>query len=369
MSGAGVAGQRTRRPCWLLAGQLALAALVGGGLSLLTGLDIIWIVGGVAGGGLAYRVARRRSPELPPSARSRRLGQILVGAAIGPSLATQRIAAAPEQLALLVGGVLAILAGSLLVARAYAARGEVDAVTAGMATLPGGLGIMPSVAAELGRPAGLVAIVQATRMTLVVVMVVAVLPLGTKGGSMPARDIALLPGSPPAWGYATVLLVGAFGAAWAASRLHVPVPTLLGPLIFGCLLALGLRAGGVETALLAAPHLQEIVGQVLLGVTVGEYLSQRRTGTRPALVGGIVGVLATIALAVTLAVAIWLVSPWPFLTCLLMVAPGGAPEMVVIAAATDSHLPLVLAAQTGRQVLVNLLMPVWLRLFARFEQG
>lgn len=182
MSGAGVAGQRTRRPRWLLAGQLALAALVGGGLSMLTGLDIIWIVGGVAGGGLAYRVARRRSPELPPSARSRKLGQILVGAAIGPSLATQRLAAAPEQLALLVGGVLAILAGSLLVARAYAARGEVDAVTAGMATLPGGLSIMPSVAAELGRPAGLVAIVQATRMTLVVVMVVAVLPLGPRAG-------------------------------------------------------------------------------------------------------------------------------------------------------------------------------------------
>lgn len=357
-----------RRPHWLLGGQLTLAALVGGGLSALTGMEIIWIVGGVAGGGLVYRLARRRLTDLPPSARARKLGQILVGAAIGPGLATQRLAAAPEQLAVLVGGVLAILAGSLLVARGYAARGGVDATTAGMATLPGGLGIMPSVAAELGRPAGLVAIVQATRMTLVVVMVLAVLPLGSRVASTPSRNLALLPGSTPALGYAAALLIGAFGAAWAASRLRVPVPTLLGPLLFGCLLALMLRAAGVETGLLAAPHAQEIVGQVLLGVTVGEYLSQRWSGTRPALVGGIVGVLATCLLALALALAIRLIGPWPFLTCLLMVAPGGAPEMVVIAAATDSHVALVLASQTGRQVLVNLLMPVWLRLFSRFDR-
>ncbi|MBO0874570.1 MAG: AbrB family transcriptional regulator, partial [Pseudonocardia sp.] len=334
-------GKPTRRPRWLLGGQLALAALVGGGLSAFTGLEIIWIIGGVAGGGLAYRVARRGWPDLSPSARARKLGQILVGAAIGPGLATQRLAAAPEQFAALAIGVLAILAGSLLVARSYAAYGGVDATTAGMATLPGGLGIMPSVAAELGRPAGLVAIVQATRMTLVVVMVLAVLPFGARGGATPTRDLALLPGSTPAWGYAAALLIGAFGAAWAATRLRVPVPTLLGPLCFGCLLALGLRAGGVGAALLAAPHVQEIVGQVLLGVTVGEYLSQGWSGTRPALLGGVAGVLATCLLALALALAMRLIGRWPFLTCLLMVAPGGAPEMVVIAAATDSHLPLV----------------------------
>jgi uncharacterized protein len=363
-----VTDQRTRRPRWLLGGQLALAATIGGGLAALTGLEIIWIVGGVAGGGLVYWAARRRLPDLPPSARTRKLGQILVGAAIGPGLATQRLTAAPEQLAVLVGGVLAILGGSLLVARGYAARSGVDGVTAGMATLPGGLGIMPSIAAELGRPAGLVAIVQATRMTLVLVMIVAVVPFGAPSGAMPARDVGLLPGSAPAWAYAAALLIGAFGAAWVAARCRVPVPTLLGPLFFGCLLALGLRAFGVGTALLAAPHLQEIVGQVLLGVTVGEYLAQRWSGTRPALVGGIAGVLATCALAVVLAVVMWLLSPWPLLACLLMVAPGGAPEIVVIAAATNNHLALVLAAQTGRQILVNLLMPVWLRLFARFDR-
>lgn len=357
------------RPRWLLLAELALAALVGGGLFALTDLGIIWIVGGVAGGGLVYWLARRRSSATAPSATIRKLGQVLVGAAIGPALATQQVAATPGQLAVLVAGILAILGGSLLVARAYCAGGSVDGVTAGMATLPGGLGIMPSVAAELGRPAGLVAIVQATRMTLVVVMVLAVLPFGAHTLTGPSKSAALLPTSPPAVIYSLALLAGAFGAAWVATRLRIPVPTLLGPLLFGCLFALSLRAGGVAPTLLAAPLAQEIVGQVLLGITVGEYLAQRWSGTRAAFAGGITGVVATCALAFALAFAMQLVSPWPFLTCLLMVAPGGAPEMVVIAAATDSNLPLVLAAQTGRQVLVNVLMPVWLRLFARFDRG
>src|SRR5882757_5257922 len=130
------------RPRWLLGTELGLAALAGSSLFALTGLEIIWMVGGVAAGALAYWAARHRHPSSTPSARVRRLGQVLVGAAIGPTLATQQFAAAPGQLALLVGGVLAILGGSLVVARVYCALGPVDGVTAGMATLPGGLGIM-----------------------------------------------------------------------------------------------------------------------------------------------------------------------------------------------------------------------------------
>lgn len=361
-------GDEPARSRFLIGAELALAACVGGALFAATRLEIIWVVGGVAAGWLACRAFRLRGAPAEPSARIRRLGQVLVGAAIGPTLATQQLAASAGQIGLLVAGVLAILGGSLAVARVYCLCAPVDGVTAGMATLPGGLGIMPSVAAELNRPAGLVAVVQATRMTLVVVMVLAVLPVAAQSVTTAAPSMALLPGSLPGWAYWAALLAGAFVAARVAARVRIPVPTLLGPLLFGCVFALGLRAGGADPAQLAAPVAQEIVGQVLLGLTVGEYLAQRWIGTPRALTGGVAGVLATCGLAVGLAATMSAVSPWPFLTCLLMVAPGGAPEMVVIAAATNSELPLVLAAQTGRQVLVNALMPVWVRLFARFDR-
>lgn len=362
-------GEGAPRSRWLPGTELAIAALVGGGLFALTGVEIIWVVGGVVAGWVACWAFRHRGAAAAPSARVRELGQVLVGAAIGPTLGAQQFAASPWQLALLVGAVLAILAGSLAVAWLYCTYGPVDGVTAGMATLPGGLGIMPSVAAALNRPAGLVAIVQATRMTVVVLMVVAVLPAGAPAGAASARSGALVPDSPWGWAYSAALLLGAFVAAGLARRVRIPVPTLLGPLLFGCLFALALRAGGVEPTMLAAPLAQEYVGQALLGITVGEYLAQRLTGTAAALRGGIAAVMGLLGFAVALACVLTVVSPWPFLTCLLMVAPGGAPEMVVIAAATESDLPLVLAAQTGRQVLVNLLMPVWIKLFTRFDRA
>jgi uncharacterized protein len=361
---------RPERARWLLAGELVAAGAVGAALYVVTGQAIIWVLGGVLGAVIACRVARARSAPAEPSAGIRKLGQLLIGAAIGPGIATQELAVTPGQLGLLAGGVLAILLGSLLVARLYTATSPVDGLTAGMATLPGGIGIMPSVAAEYGRPVGLVAIVQSFRMTLVLVL--ALVAVALSGAHTPAGRVAekaLLPGPWPAWLYVTALLGGSVGAAWLAGKARVPVPTLLGPLVYGCLLSIGLRALGVAPDLLAVPFAQEILGQALLGITVGEYLAQRYRDGFAALTGGLAGVVATCGLALLIALVMTAVSPWSFLAAFLMVAPGGAPEMVVIAAAvTGGELAFVLAAQTGRQVIVNVLMPVWIRLFDRFDR-
>jgi membrane AbrB-like protein len=338
-----------------LGGELLVAAVVGGGLFALTGQPIIWVIAGIAAGALVCRFTRDKTPN----ARVRKAGQLLIGAAIGPGLATQDVDASPATLALLAAAVLAILLASIGVARVYSRTTTVDGLTAGMATLPGGIGIMPSVAAEYGRPVGLVAIVQSFRMTVVLVMALVV------SGSVP--HVEGKPFLPQSWWYVGVLIAGSVGAAWLAGRLRIPVPTLLGPLLFGLVLSLGLRAAGMAPELLAAPFAQEIVGQVLLGITVGEYLAQRYVGSVAALLGGLAGVVATGAVAMLVAGAMTTVSTWSYLTCLLIVAPGGAPEMAVIAAATGGQLPLVLVAQTGRQVLVNLLMPFWLKLFGRFD--
>jgi uncharacterized membrane protein AbrB (regulator of aidB expression) len=68
-------------------------------------------------------------------------------------------------------------------------------------------------------------------------------------------------------------------------------------------------------------------------------------------------------LSLVVAVVLAALTPWSFLTCVLMTAPGGAPEMIVLAAASPSELHLVVVAQMSRQIAVNLLMPLWLRIF------
>lgn len=360
-------GDRAR---WLLPAELVGAAVLGGALFAITDQEVIWVLGGVLGAVVACRIARGRRAPAAPSARIRKLGQLLIGAAIGPGIASQRLEASPGQLALLAAGVLGILLTSLVVAKMYTALGSVDGLTAGLATLPGGIGVMPSVAAEYGKPVGLVAIVQSVRMTLVLVVVLLVFSFSGGPGAAGAHAAAgghraLLPQS---WPFFAGLLAGSVLAWWLATKLRIPVPSLLGPLLFGCFLSLGLRAAGVAPELLAAPFLQEIVGQALLGITVGEYLAQRYRDGAAQLLGGIAGVVATCAMALLIALGMAAAGPWSLLTSLLMVAPGGAPEMVIIAAATGSDLTLVLAAQTGRQVIVNILMPVWIRIFTRFDR-
>jgi uncharacterized protein len=315
---------------------------------------------------VACRVARVVGAPAAPSPRVRKAGQLLIGAAIGPGIAAQEFSVSAAQLALLSGGVVAILLASIAVARVY--TGLVDGLTAGMATLPGGIGIMPSVAAEYGRPVGLVAIVQSFRMTLVLLLALGVFALtGPHVGTAHADKVWLPAGIQ--WLYVAALIGGSVVAAWGAGKVRIPVPTLLGPLLYGCVLSLGLRALGTAPDLLAAPFLQEVVGQALLGITVGEYLAQRYADGLAALAGGIAGVVATCGIALLIALGMTAVGPWSFLASFLMVAPGGAPEMVVIAAAMGGDLTFVLVAQTGRQVLVNILMPVWIRLFTRFDRS
>lgn len=362
------AGARGRAP-WLLPGELALAAALGAVLFVLTGQSVIWVLGGVLGAWTACRAARALGAAHEPSTGIRKSGQLVIGAAIGPGVAAQQLSVSPTQLAIMAGGVVATIGAALLVARLYAASTGLDGLTAGLATLPGGIGVMPSVAADYGRRADLVALVQAFRMVLVLVLALVVFGTSRADVEPGAVDtvLGLLPASGPAWLFVAALLGGAVPASRVAARLRVPVPTLLGPLVYGAALAIGLRALGVAPDVLAIPFAQEVVGQALLGITIGEYLARRTPDRAPSLVGGLVAVTGMCALAVAVAAVVSATGRWSFLVAFLMVAPGGAPEMVVIAAALGGDLALVLTAQTARQVAVNLLMPVWVRLFPRFD--
>jgi membrane AbrB-like protein len=329
-------------------------------------MEFVWVLTGLAVGWLSTAAFRRRSPHQMPNASTRQVGQVLVGIALGPVLAAQSIGDALVYLPLLLAALVAVLAGAVLIARGYSRRCRVDGMTAGLATLPGGIGIMASVAAEAGGAPALVALVQGVRVAFVVSAVPAIILLGGGAAGGAEEFPEILPGSP--WGYVVwaVMVAAAFVASSAAKRLHVPVASLLGPMALGIVVALAVRLSLPTAEPLALPYLHAVAGQALLGITVGEYLAQDSRTPRRALVGGFAGVLATFALSLVVAVALYVLTPWSFLTCVLMTAPGGAPEMIVLAAATPSELHLVVVAQMARQIAVNALMPLWLRLFRDF---
>jgi membrane AbrB-like protein len=346
-----------------------LTAGIGIAAFLATHMDIVWVAAGIAAGWLGTHLfVRLRGPQAP-NPLVRQTGQVLVGVSLGPTLAGQSLSEVAIYLPLLVGAVAAALAGSIVIARAYSSVNGVDGMTAGLATLPGGIGVMASVAAEMGRPASLVALVQGLRMALVV----SVVPLVSVvvDGEMTRESVpALFPGDLPSWVIWVVIVIAAFGAWRVAVRLRVTVPALLGPMALGVILAAAVRLSGADADLVELPFFHSVLGQALLGITVGEYLAQRSRSSRKAVWGGVAGALATLLLAGLLATVLYAITPWSVLTCLLITAPGGAPEMIVVAAATSPEdLQLVVVAQLLRQIAVNALMPVWIRIFRRFPSA
>jgi len=352
-----------RRSPWLLPAELVLSAVVSTTLFAWSGQEFVWVLGGLAAGWAATAAFRRWSGPQAPDARTRKTGQVLVGVSLGPVLAAQSLGSAASSLPLLLGAVVVVLAGSVLVARAYARLCGVDGLSAGLGTLPGGVGIMASVAAETGGQSSLVALLQGVRVAVVVSVVPAILLLGGSEGGSPEAVPPVLPEGAGGYAVWAALVVAAFGASALARRLGVPVASLLGPMILGVVVALVVRLASGGEQIVELPYLHSVVGQVLLGVTVGEYLAQESRASRRAVVGGLGGVLSTLVLSLGVAAVLTTVTPWSFLTCVLMTAPGGAPEMIVLAAATPSELQLVVVAQLSRQIAVNALMPLWLRLF------
>ena len=357
---------RPRSP-WLLPTELLLTAVVSTALFAWLRLEFVWVLTGLAVGWVTTASFRRRAADTQrPNAATRQLGQVLVGVALGPVLAQQSMGDALVYLPLLLGAVVVVLAAAVAVARAYSRTCHVDGVTAGLATLPGGIGIMASVAAETGGAPALVALVQGVRVAVVVSAIPAIVVLGGGAASAEGELPQVLPDSPLGYAVWAALVAGAVLASGAARRAGVPVASLLGPMAFGILAALAVRVAAPDAGALELADLDAVVGQALLGITVGEYLAQDSRTTRQAAVGGFAGVLATFALSLVVAAVVYALTPWSFLTCVLMMAPGGAPEMIVLAAATPSELHLVVIAQMARQIAVNALMPLWLRLFRGF---
>lgn len=346
--------------------EILLASLVGLALVLMGAGPTAWVISGILAGAVSFRCFLLLGSSISPNKTVRKTGQALVGLSLGASLALGELEGLLSTLlvlALLTG---VMVLGGILIGYAYSRVSGADVVSAMFATMPGGVGIMASVAADYGRNAALVALIQATRVALVVVVV------------------SLIVGTPPdeaetsvfghfAVGVGTselVLLLSALVVVCAVvpivAFLGMPVAPLIGAMLVGAAYS-SLLPLFPEIPRFDPPMLLDIVGQMLLGITIGEYLGNRLNLSRRIIICGFGSVLATILLGIVAATIAALLTPWDWLTCLLVTAPGGAPEMIVLALALDQDVELVTVGQIIRQLTVNGLLPLWIPFFRRLE--
>ncbi|MBA3423665.1 MAG: AbrB family transcriptional regulator [Rubrobacter sp.] len=327
-----------------------------GSVSALTGLlaqtlqvPAAWLVGPMLIGIMAALVWPEH-PRIPRGGRVASLAVVggVLAATFTPSV-VPLIAANWLPVCLVVSGTLALSLGAgLLLARIA----SLESRTATLGTLPGAASGMLAMSGPLGADPRLVAVMQYTRVAVVVFSAALVSRFGLVPGTAPqpgsTQGLQSTVSNTPvlfhqAWQtYGLTLAVAALGA-WAGTRLRLPAGALMGPLLCG----IALEELGV--AHLGWPPGVPQVAFLILGLWVG--LLFDRTSIRNA--GRLFPLVLASAAALTAACAGlgWMLSAFTGidgLTAYLATTPGGIDSVAIMALGSEAQAPLVLAVQMLR---------------------
>jgi membrane AbrB-like protein len=253
----------------------------------------------------------------------------------------------------------------------YARLSRTNLLNAMLATVPGGVATMSSIAAEYNRNVSLVAMVQTLRITSVILII----PLiaGTSGTTTKQTTFSLsdyaINSNPTYLLLFFLVTVTAWLGVKIASKLRIPAASFFGTLIVGIGFNYAIAylpvIGNFE---FAPPQTISLIGQILLGITVGEAGSNRIDITRKNLSHALISVAMTIGSGFIAATIATFITSWDWLTCMLVTAPGGSTEMILVALALDHNPEIVTVAHSVRLMALNLSLPLWLFLFRRWEK-
>ncbi len=330
---------------------LGVGSLLAGLFAQSAGLPAGWLVGPMLVA-LALALVWKEHPTVP------RWGRIASLAVVGGMLAaTFRPSVLPLiaghwlPVSLVVGGTLLLSLGAGLLLSGLV---RIDRKTAALGALPGAASGMLAMSDPLGADARLVALMQYTRVVVVVVTATLVGRLASGAAPQQISDQGLQ-AAPEGMDllvqgtvqtYAVTVLVAVLGA-WAGTRLRLPAGALLGPLILGVALA---ELGVVH---LAWPPGVPQAAYLVLGLWVGllfDGASVKRAGRLfPSVLASAVGLVLACAV---LGWALAALTGIDGMTAYLATTPGGIESVAIVALGTGADAPLVLAVQMLRLLAV-----------------
>lgn len=337
-----------------------------------TGLgSVAWIFGGMGGGLVVIKCYQSITKKtFKPNKIGRQIGQAMVGLSIGFAIAENDLVAASSKLPLFVFLTVFMFVCGSGIGYFYARLSRTNLLNALLATVPGGVATMSSIAAEYNRNVSLVAMVQTLRITSVILII----PLiaGTSGNiankagfSLEDYAIAL---SPIYLLELTLAIICAIAGVKIAKKLQIPASSFFGTLIVGIIFNHAISSFNlVPNFNFTPPQIISLIGQMLLGITVGEAWSEKVALTGKNVVHALIAVALTIMSGLVAATIAIFFTSWDWLTCMLITAPGGSTEMILVALALDRNPEIVTVAHTVRLMALNLSLPLWIFLFRSWE--
>ena len=306
--------------------------------------------------GLVDALVLRRALPVPRQAGTG--AQAVVGVQIGLLVQLSTLAALADHGVAVLLVTLGTLALSLGTGWLLGRHRDISPVTGAFALVAGGASGLVVIARQLGADERVVAVVQYLRVLLVVVSLPLVLNLGFGVRAVGA------PGSSATgpWWAALLLVAGcALAGRFLGRLLHLPAPSLLGPLLVTAALSLSGLSGD-----LGVPAWLETLAYAVIGLQVGLRFTRASLATVArvlprALVLIVVGVAGSAALAWALSAGTGL----PLLDTYLATTPGGLYAVLAAAVGAGADATFVLSVQVLRLLVMLLAAPALARLLAR----
>ena len=356
---------RTLEGYGVLAIEVVLAILIGLGLTLARLNGAAWILGGIAGGAIVFSSYRSLTHEsIQPNRNARKAGQLLIGLTIGLSLQHTNLDILSSQLLIFLGLPAFLMLSGAAIGFIYSRIETIDSLTGLLATTPGNIGVMASIAADYTENTPLVSLVQLLRFTTVIFVMplIADVTVPQSTNSTIAQTIQKIVTA--SWlDLQLSLLVIAISliAVYFGSRLKIPIAAFLCAIAVGLLFdILPLIVPTFAQLDFQFPFFLKLIGQVLLGVTIGEYWGINPKLGAFTIVRAFIPVVLMLVSAAFAAFIIHQLTDWNWLVCLLVASPGGSPEMIWIALTLHQGTDIVTAAHVIRLLIINLSLPLFL---------
>jgi len=332
---------------------------------------LAWIFGGIAAGALAMYAFSFAKWDIQPHPIARKVGQALVGITIGFAIANGNIEGVYSELPTFIFLTLFIMVTGVFIGWFFSKVSRTNIFTAMLATTPGGVGIMSSFAAEYNKDVSLVSLVQVIRITSVVIIIpiLARALANSNGNSVSNLVKNLFPGDNLGLILLIILLTMTFFVIELAKKWRITTPFFFGALIAGTSFSYFLNTVPFLPEInFTPPYIINLIGQALLGISIGEsWVNNPKIGKRTVIYALIPVGLTIVAGFIAAAFAMFL-TPWDWLTCILVTAPGGSAEMILVSLSLNHNVEIVTAGHLIRLIALNLSLPMWLLFFRYLEE-
>jgi hypothetical protein len=229
---------------------------------------------------------------------------------------------------------------------------------------------MSAIAADYNRDVTIVSLAQIIRVTSVVLIIPLIARVSTGNLITSVKSTSIdyfIPLQLEQLGLLLLALLLTAIAVYGGLKLKIPTAHFFAAILVGIFFNPALALLTIHIHFIPPP-IFNLLGQILLGITIGEYWGEK-PNLQPKLIGySFLSMTMNLTAGFIAAFVAMQFTGWDWITCMLVTAPGGAAEIILVSMALHHNVELVTAGHLIRLIAINSSLPLWVYLFQRFDK-